>query len=199
MIVSSKSVENRVTSLPSATHAAHSTGECQRPCGANSRCLAVCRNLFAQHNDDTTMRAMMHAFVDKSRSVGGVPKSLADVGYLSVGMDDGFQRCNCSTPQGPFPHSLTNVSCSVNDCRQGRCTWHNQTDGTPMIDEIRFPDLKGLVQYAHSLALQIGFYLNTCICMEKGRTYFEEDVAFLKEMQFDTVKIVRTLGLHTQF
>jgi hypothetical protein len=24
-------------------------------------------------------------------------------------------------------------------------------------------------------------------------------VAFLKEMQFDTVKIVRTLGLHTQF
>ena len=39
--------------------------------------------------------------------------------------------------------------------------------------------LKGLVAYGHSLALQLGFYLNTCICMEKGRTYFEEDVAFM--------------------
>ena len=25
--------------------------------------------------------------------------------------------------------------------------------------------------------------------MEKGRTYFEQDVAFMAEMQFDTVKI----------
>jgi hypothetical protein len=25
--------------------------------------------------------------------------------------------------------------------------------------------------------------------MEKGRTYFEEDVAFIAEMEFDTVKI----------
>jgi len=75
----------------------------------------------------------------------GVATSLRDVGYLSVGMDDGFQKCNCSSPQGPYPHSLTNVTCSVNDCRAGRCTWHNQTDGTPMIDTIRFPDLKGLV------------------------------------------------------
>ena len=56
-----------------------------------------------------------------------------------------------------------------------------------MIDTIRFPDLKGLVEYGHSLALQVGFYLNTCICMEKGRTYFEQDVQFMHEMGFDTV------------
>eukprot|EP01043_Picozoa_sp_COSAG02_P082351 COSAG02_NODE_20599_length_823_cov_1.622928_1_plen_48_part_00 len=37
-------------------------------------------NLFAQHNDDTTMRAMMHAFVDKSRTVDGKPTSLAEIG-----------------------------------------------------------------------------------------------------------------------
>lgn len=146
-------------------------------------------NLFAQRNDDSTMREMMHAFVDKSRLVDGKPTSLLDIGYLSVGMDDGFQRCNCSSPQGPYPHSLTNVSCSVNDCRAGRCTWHNQSDGTPMIDTVRFPDLKGLVAYGHSLGLAMGFYLNTCICMEKGRTYFEQDVAFLVEMEFDAVKI----------
>ena len=49
-------------------------------------------NLFAQRNDDATMRAMMAAFVDKSRKVDGISTSLLDVGYLSVGMDDGFQR-----------------------------------------------------------------------------------------------------------
>ena len=58
-----------------------------------------------------------------------------------------------------------------------------------MVDTLRFPDLKGLVAYGHSLMLQVGFYLNTCICMEKGPTHFEQDVAFLAEMDFDTVKI----------
>lgn len=142
-------------------------------------------NLFAGKNSDSTMRAMMHAFTDKSRSVGGVPTSLAEVGFVSVGMDDGFQLCNCSGGHGEediFPHSLYNVSCSgmgpdgkpnqgegANACRDGRCTWHNQSDGTPMIDKLKFPDLKGLVAYGHSLALQVGFYLNkyvvsVCLC-----------------------------------
>lgn len=58
-------------------------------------------NLFAQHNDDTTMRAMMAAFTDKSRDgADGTPTSLREIGYVSVGMDDGWQQCNCSTQQG---------------------------------------------------------------------------------------------------
>ncbi len=127
-------------------------------------------NLFAGKNDDSTMRAMMHAFVDKSRSVDGSPTSLAEIGYISVGMDDGYQLCNCSGSHGQedlYPHSLYNVSCSgdnpgqeANACHDGRCTWHNQSDGRPMIDTLKFPDLKGLVAYGHSLALQVGFYLN---------------------------------------
>ncbi len=40
---------------------------------------------------------------------------------------------------------------------------------------------------AWDTALQVGFYLNTCICMEKGRTYFEQDVEFMNQMGFDTV------------
>ena len=76
------------------------------------------------------MRAMMHAFVDKSRSVDGSPTSLAEIGYLSVGMDDGYQLCNCSGSHGQedlYPHSLYNVSCSgdnsgqeANACHDGR-------------------------------------------------------------------------------
>jgi hypothetical protein len=104
-------------------------------------------------------------FVDKSRTVGGVTTSLAEVGYLSIGMDDGYQRCNCSGGHGEndhYPHSSYNVSCSgdnsgeaANACKLGRCTWHNQTDGTPLIDTLKFPDLKGLVAYGHSLSLQV--------------------------------------------
>ena len=69
-----------------------------------------------------------------------------------------------------FPHSLYNASCAgvpnsgqqANACAAGRCTWHNQADGTPMIDTLKFPDLKGLVQHGHALQLQVGFYLNNC-------------------------------------
>ena len=68
-----------------------------------------------------------------------------------------------------------------------------------MIDTIRFPDLKGLVEYGHSLALQVGFYLNTCICMEKGRTYFEQVVKFMHEMGFDTVLGLVNVALRISF
>lgn len=50
-------------------------------------------NLFAGKNDDATMRAMMNAFVDKSRTVGGTATALSEIGYLSVGMDDGYVLC----------------------------------------------------------------------------------------------------------
>eukprot|EP00756_Hemistasia_phaeocysticola_P048504 Hpha_TRINITY_DN22926_c0_g1::TRINITY_DN22926_c0_g1_i1::g.154059::m.154059/K07407/E3.2.1.22B, galA, rafA; alpha-galactosidase len=156
-------------------------------------------NVFAGDFDDSKMRAMVQALVDKSRMIDGTATSLAEVGYKSIGMDDGYQLCNCSGSHGQndlYPHSLYNVSCSgdnagqaANACRAGRCTWHNQSDGTPMIDTLKFPNLKGLVAHVHALGLQAGFYLNNCICMEKGRTYFEQDVAFMAQMGFDAVKI----------
>ena len=67
------------------------------------------------------------------------------------------------------PDGKPNQGEGANACRDGRCTWHNQSDGTPMIDKLKFPDLKGLVAYGHSLALQVGFYLNkyvvsVCLC-----------------------------------
>lgn len=61
---------------------------------------------------------------------------------------DGYQLCNCSGSHGQedvFPHSLYNVSCAgipnsgqqANACAAGRCTWHNQSDGSPMIDTLK--------------------------------------------------------------
>ena len=59
-------------------------------------------NLFAGANDDRTMRAMMQAFVDKTRTIDGVPTSLAEIGYLSVGMDDGPVHHLYGSPQMPI-------------------------------------------------------------------------------------------------
>ena len=35
----------------------------------------------------------MDALVDKSRSVGGVPTSLKDLGYDMIGIDEGWEGC----------------------------------------------------------------------------------------------------------
>ena len=39
------------------------------------------------------MEAMMAGLADKSRSVGGVPTSLIELGYDRIGMDDNWQAC----------------------------------------------------------------------------------------------------------
>ena len=52
------------------------------------------------------MRGMMAALVDKSRQVDGVPTSLKELGYLSVGMDDGW--C-VDVPSDPFSLSFSLV------------------------------------------------------------------------------------------
>ena len=52
------------------------------------------------------MRGMMAALVDKSRQVDGVPTSLKELGYLSVGMDDGW--C-VDVPSVPFSLSFSLV------------------------------------------------------------------------------------------
>ena len=97
--------------------------------------------------------------------VDGKPTSLLDLGYSRAGLDGGWEGCGLGV--NGSQHTI---------------------DGTP-IPNAKFPDLKGMVAKGHALGLLVGFYLNTCICMEKGRTNFEQDVAFLKEMDIDTVKI----------
>ena len=54
------------------------------------------------------------------------------------------------------------------DCSAGEGTYH-RADGTPAVDSQRFPDLKALVDYAHSLNLTAGWYGNNCGCEEHQR------------------------------
>lgn len=131
------------------------------------------------------MRVQMDAAVSKSRKVNGKYTSLAELGFDYVSMDDGWQRCNCSTRQDVDP-SLPQCP---NLCFGGQCTFHGQ-DGLPLVRKDRFPDMKTLVEYGHSLGLKVGTYLNNCICMEVNlQPHYEEDVRWFTDMGFDGVKI----------
>jgi len=52
------------------------------------------------------MEQVMAAVASRSRSVDGVPTSLADLGYTDVGLDDGWQLDN-SGPGGKGFHNAT--------------------------------------------------------------------------------------------
>jgi len=132
------------------------------------------------------MRVQMVAALDKSRLVDGRPTSLAELGFDWISMDDGWQRCNCSVRQDIDP-SLP--QCDGNLCFGGHCSWHDKS-GMPVVRKDRFPDMKALVDFGHSLGLKVGTYLNTCICNEHGPTHYDQDVKWMVEdMGFDGVKI----------
>lgn len=155
---------------------------------------------------ESKMKRAMHGVMDKSRKLhNGTVVSLADLGYNWVSMDDGWQGCNCST------HQMVDLSlpkCSIGDCRSGKCSWHDPITGMPKVkgddatkpesNTNRFPNgMKSLVDYGHSLGLKVGSYLNNCICMERGKPQYEQDVEWLVNVAgFDGVKIDNCGGSH---
>ena len=102
---------------------------------------------------------------------------------------DGWQDCNCSTRQDTDP---SKPKCPGLCFPSDSCTFHDtKAPHWPKVRPDRFPDMKSLVQFGHSLGLKVGTYLNNCICMEAGNspTHYDEDVAWLLDMGFDGVKI----------
>eukprot|EP00456_Euglypha_rotunda_P072685 TRINITY_DN6586_c0_g1_i2.p1 TRINITY_DN6586_c0_g1~~TRINITY_DN6586_c0_g1_i2.p1 ORF type:complete len:534 (-),score=57.64 TRINITY_DN6586_c0_g1_i2:133-1734(-) len=130
-------------------------------------------NCFGGNVNDPLMRQMVDCFVDRSRTVNGVPTSLLDVGYITVGLDDNWQACN------------SGVNNSFHD-----------SQGNPLINLNTFPDMKGMCDYAHSKGTKMGWYHNNCICSENQKwdsTYQEEhyegDVNAIVGYGFDEVKL----------
>jgi hypothetical protein len=74
-------------------------------------------------------------------------------------------------------------------------------DGAPVVNEDRFPSLKGMTDYAHSLGLTAGWYGNNCICDDHcgdgtvheettGEACYAGDVsALVGQFNFDGVKL----------
>merc|ERR1712032_335758 len=100
--------------------------------------------------------------------MGGDEKvSLADVGYTSVGVDEGWEACG-----------------------QGVDGSQHDANGNPVVNS-KFPDLKALVDDGHSKKLTVGWYLNGCACNEKDELAknYAGDVRRLHDLGFDEVKI----------
>jgi hypothetical protein len=95
-------------------------------------------NLFGLKVNQTLMQEIMAAIVARSRSVDGVPTSLADLGFTDVGLDDGWQLDN----SGPGGKGFHNAS------------------GSPIVDTERFPDLGAMTAFGHARNLTVGW----CAC-----------------------------------
>lgn len=82
------------------------------------------------------MEDAMEALSEKR--AGG--QSLADLGYVTAGLDDAWQACG------------TGIDGSFHDAQ-----------GKPLVNKTTFPDIGAMVAKAHSLGLQAGFYINNCV------------------------------------
>jgi alpha-galactosidase len=132
-------------------------------------------NAFLGTVNDTIVRSVADCMVRRKRTVDGLPTSLADLGYHRVGIDDGWQACN-----------------------RGQRESYHAHDGTPLVNESRFPDLKGLVAYGHAAGLFMDFYHINCICMDTYTLHTNAtwahlswigNVQQLRRAGFDGVKI----------
>jgi alpha-galactosidase len=127
-------------------------------------------NLYGDQVNQELIEGVMDGMVSKKRSVDGVPTSLCDLGYCDVGLDDNWQNC---------------------DAGAGNNHYHD-ADGNPVINYDRFPDMKKMVDHAHSLGLTAGWYGNNCICADhdtSDRKFYEGDAKKLREFGFDGYKL----------
>jgi alpha-galactosidase len=130
-------------------------------------------NCYHGDVDQEKMQSVMAKVASRSRQVDGKSMSLADVGYVDVGLDDNWQACGAG------------VSKSFHD-----------ENGVPIINLKKFPSMKNMTDYAHSLGLTAGWYMNNCICNEhqfKDPSYItkhmQASAAAVAEYGFDGVKL----------
>jgi alpha-galactosidase len=142
-------------------------------------------NFFACEISHVVIEGQINALTDRSRAVDGVPTSLADLGFNSVGIDDCWQDCLA-------PEALNG-------------SYHN-AHGEPLVDEKRFPDLRALSDYGASRGISLGWYGNNCgetsgpgrspkYCAEHGKLEkdwplaLRGDVAALLAANFTGIKL----------
>ena len=99
-------------------------------------------NLYAGRVNQTLMEGIMLGMTSRRNSVDGVPTSLLDLGYSTVGLDDNWQECGSYGPN--------------------KYTYHDAA-GNPVVNLARFPSLANMTAYARSLGLKAGWYMNNCM------------------------------------
>lgn len=94
-------------------------------------------NLFEFAVDQTLLQAQVDCLTRVRPGNNG--RSLLDLGYKSIGLDDGWQVCG--------PHG-----------------YHDKTTGKPIVNLTRFPDLRAMTAYARKKGVSMGWYHNNCGC-----------------------------------
>jgi alpha-galactosidase len=127
-------------------------------------------NQWQSNINQVIMEQIMNAMVDRSRTVNGVPTSLADLGYSDVGLDDYWQECGAGT---------------------GGYTYHLNTTGAPVINTSRFPSMLNMTSYGHALNLTVGWYGNNCGCADhcSEELCYQGDVAAMVSFNYDSIKL----------
>ena len=136
-------------------------------------------NAYGININEERVQRVADAMSTRQRPGG---RSLLDLGYVNLGIDDGWQDCHASQAQ---PHEGF-----------GGFSYHTAM-GAPIVHSRRFPSgLKDLVRNIHRRGLRAGWYLNTCMCGEFTtdvnalNTLYHGDVRALSyEYQFDSVKL----------
>ena len=129
--------------------------------------------LFGEEPSQQKIESIFPAMVSRNRSVDGRPTSLCELGYCSVGLDNGWAHCH-----------LGNAS---------QFNYH-YNNGTPAVNTGRFPSMRNMTRAAHALGLTVGWYGNNCGgCNEKSapEAMYRADVAALRQYGFDGIKLVR--------
>jgi hypothetical protein len=133
-------------------------------------------NCFAADIDQTKMQAQIDALV-KPRGPRG-NESLLSLGWSTVGIDEGWEG------------NVTEKNASQRCGRGINGSVVHYPNGTPAIGS-NFPDMAGLVRYAKSKGVQMGWYFNGCGCNEQveKRINYEGDVRAAVELGFSSVKM----------
>lgn len=133
-------------------------------------------NQFDTGINQDLIEAQYAALVNRSRHVAGVATSLLDLGYVTAGIDDGWQKCNSGLDGVGF----------------------HDVSGYPIVDTSKFPDMKAMTAKARSLGVAPGWYGNNCACRENrpscafvndSDACFAGDVAATLDFGFSSIKL----------
>jgi hypothetical protein len=122
-------------------------------------------NWFACNVDQTIMEAQAVAMTTPP---SWATKSLLQLGYGHIGLDDCWQ--SCTGPRGSF---------------------HDPTTGVPIVNYTRFPSMASMTAKAKALGLQSGFYGNNCRCHghDGNVTFYAQDTALTLAENYAGTKI----------
>jgi alpha-galactosidase len=176
-------------------------------------------NQLGWYINESVLLTAAAGLTDTLRPIRGMPPgtSLKDLGYSEVGMDEGWAVCPAcqggpGAPGGPNHGRDASVDPRAAVQRQsvpapgfpigdGKFSMFHRLDNTtgvisPVVDELLFPDMAGLVTRIHALGLTAGWYLNDCLsyCAQLGDSCPPEqcipgDVRAFAEYGFDSLKI----------